>query len=87
MIANTSLLLAGAVGATSAADRAKAFRPQWRGPLLSGVAPGAGTPVRWSETQSVTWKIEIAGHGSATPVICGDHLSVPTAMRARGARK
>ncbi len=80
MIAISLLVLAGAVAPTAAEDRAEAFWPQWRGPLLSGVAPEADPPIEWSETQNVAWKVEIPGRGSATPVVWGDHLFVLTAI-------
>ena len=87
-IAITSLLLVGAVAATSAEDQAETFWPQWRGPLLTGVAPEADPPVEWSETENVAWKVEIPGKGSATPVVWGDRLFVLTAIPtdARGAQ-
>ncbi len=56
------------------------FWPQWRGPLMSGVAPQAKPPVEWSETKNVRWKVEIPGKGSATPVVWGDRIYVLTAV-------
>jgi outer membrane protein assembly factor BamB len=81
-----SLTLAGFVvawiglmpaGAASEGDR---FWPQWRGPQGSGVSPTATPPLRWSETQNVRWKKELPGRGSATPVVWGGRLFVPTAV-------
>ncbi len=54
--------------------------PQWRGPLATGVAPAANPPVEWSETEQVRWKVAIPGHGSASPVVWGDHVFVLTAI-------
>jgi len=59
---------------------ASRFWPQWRGPLLNGVAPHARPPVEWSETKNVRWKVAIPGKGSATPVVWGDRLYVLTAV-------
>jgi outer membrane protein assembly factor BamB len=62
------------------------FWPQWRGPLMTGVAPQAKPPLDWSETRNVRWKVEIPGRGSATPVVWGDRIyvltAVPTGKRA-----
>ncbi|HEX9190199.1 MAG TPA: hypothetical protein VGB87_24190, partial [Vicinamibacteria bacterium] len=78
------LTLAALVPAASpekatAADPAR-YWPQWRGPLLNGVAPHARPPVEWSETKNVRWKVAIPGKGSATPVVWGDRLYVLTAV-------
>jgi len=47
------LLLAVPLGAEEAGERAAAegdgYWPQWRGPLGTGVAPGADPPIEWSE--------------------------------------
>jgi outer membrane protein assembly factor BamB len=59
---------------------AQRYWPQWRGPLLNGVAPSAHPPLEWSETKNVRWKVEIPGKGSATPVVWGDRLYVLTAV-------
>ena len=79
-IAVVALLLLPAVGMASAGDEAEASWPQWRGPLLSGVAPKADPPLEWSETKNVAWKVEIPGKGSATPVVWGNHIFVLTAV-------
>jgi len=78
-VAVVSLLLAASV-ATDAADDPEVFWPQWRGPLLTGVAPGADPPVEWSETTNVAWKVAVPGKGSSTPVVWGDHIFVLTAI-------
>ena len=54
--------------------------PQWRGPLATGEAPAADPPVTWSESQNIRWKVEIPGHGSATPLVWGDRVFVTTAI-------
>jgi hypothetical protein len=74
-----ALLLAAPLPA-SAADTPDAFWPQWRGPLLTGVAPAADPPVTWSETENVAWKVAVPGKGSATPVVWGDLVFVLTAI-------
>ena len=46
--------------------------PQWRGPSQNGVAQGDDFPVRWSETQGVSWRTDLPGLGGSTPVIAKD---------------
>jgi outer membrane protein assembly factor BamB len=54
----------------------------WRGPLGTGVAPDANPPTEWSENKNVSWKVEIAGRGSSSPVIWGDRIFLLTAIPA-----
>jgi len=42
--------------------------PQWRGPDGNGMAR-SDAPLRWSNTQNIKWKAEIAGRGHSTPVV------------------
>ncbi len=62
------------------------YWPQWRGPSANGVAPHGNPPVSWSEAENVTWKIEIPGKGSATPIVWEDRIfvlsAVPTGRRS-----
>ena len=41
---------------------------QWRGPSGQGHAK-AKLPVKWSETENVTWRTSIPGKGWSSPVI------------------
>jgi outer membrane protein assembly factor BamB len=59
---------------------AQRYWPQWRGPLMNGVAPHAKPPIEWSESKNVRWKVSIPGKGSATPVVWGDRIYVLTAV-------
>lgn len=74
------LVLTVSVATGLAAD--DRYWPQWRGPLGTGVAPGADPPTEWSETRNVRWKVAIPGHGSASPVVWGDRLFVLTSVPA-----
>jgi outer membrane protein assembly factor BamB len=56
--------------------------PQWRGPGLSGVAPDARLPVRWSGTDGVAWKTAISGAGVSTPIVSGDRVFVTSQLGA-----
>ena len=49
--------------------------PQWRGPLATGEAPTGDPPTRWSETESVRWKVPIPGGGASTPIVWGDTIT------------
>lgn len=54
---------------------------QWRGPEATGVAPLGKPPTEWSETKNIKWKVEIPGHGSASPIVWGDRIFVLTAIK------
>lgn len=54
--------------------------PEWRGLYNSGAVNGGNTPVEFSETKNIKWKIEIQGKGHATPIIWGDQMIIQTAV-------
>ena len=54
---------------------------QWRGPNADGVAcQNSNPPSTWSETDNIAWKVPIAGEGSSTPIIWGDHVYLVAAI-------
>jgi outer membrane protein assembly factor BamB len=53
---------------------------QWRGPLGTGVAPGAQPPIEWSETKNIRWKTAVPGKGHSTPIIWGERVFLTTAI-------
>lgn len=59
--------------------------PEFRGPWGNGYAsaPGStkplGLPLRWSETENVTWKTAIPHRGWSTPVVMGGQVWLTTA--------
>jgi outer membrane protein assembly factor BamB len=55
--------------------------PTWRGPNYTGVVAQADPPVEWSETENVSWKVELPGPGHATPVVWGERIYVLSAVR------
>jgi outer membrane protein assembly factor BamB len=77
------LLLSVPLGAAEG-DR---FWPQWRGPLLTGVATQGNPPVEWGEGKNVKWKVEVPGLGSGTPVVWGGTIYVLTAVPAGNAQR
>ena len=72
-------LLGGLLGAAAPADDEQ-FWTQWRGPLMTGVAPQGNPPVEWAEDKNVVWKIEIPGRGKSSPVVWDDRVMVTTAI-------
>jgi hypothetical protein len=47
---------------------------------MTGASKTATPPTEWSETRNIRWKIEIPGRGSASPVVWGDRVYLPTAV-------
>ncbi len=48
--------------------------PQWRGPERSGTSRESGLPLKWSETENVTWKIPLPMWSGATPILWGERI-------------
>jgi outer membrane protein assembly factor BamB len=57
--------------------------PGFRGHGMSGVAPGAKIPDRWSTSENVRWKAEIPGHGWSSPIVWGDSVFVTSGISGR----
>lgn len=55
--------------------------PSFRGPLHTGVAPGADPPLTWSEDENVRWKVELEGQGHASPVIWGNRVYILSSIK------
>ncbi|MGD2111136.1 MAG: PQQ-binding-like beta-propeller repeat protein [Phycisphaerae bacterium] len=54
---------------------------QWRGPMMTGVAPHGDPPVEWGESKNVRWKVAVPGHGHATPIVWEDRIYIQTAIK------
>jgi len=54
--------------------------PEWRGLYNTGAVHGGNTPVEFSETKNIKWKIEIPGKGHATPIVWGNQIIIQTAI-------
>ena len=52
---------------------------QWRGPLGSGLAPGAHPPIEWSESRNVRWKASLPGLGHSSPIVCSERVFLSSA--------
>ena len=55
---------------------AEAHWPQFRGPSADGHAPGPATPLEWSDTRHVAWKVSIPGLGWSSPVVADGKVFV-----------
>lgn len=76
-----ALVCAGLAAAVAAFDaEAEKYWPQWRGPHATGVSKHADPPLEWSETNNISWKVEIPGRSTATPVVWGDRIFLLTAV-------
>lgn len=61
--------------------------PRFRGPNGSGVCLDASpTPVVWSATKNLKWKVELPGPGSSSPIVVGDRVLV-TCWSGYGTRR
>lgn len=56
--------------------------PQFRGADSTGVSRNIGLPDRWSETENVEWKLEIAGRGWGAPVVWGDSIFLSSVVNS-----
>jgi outer membrane protein assembly factor BamB len=48
--------------------------PQWRGPMMTGVAVAKSLPATWSTTENVTWKLALPELSGSTPIIWNDRI-------------
>ena len=48
--------------------------PHWRGPAMNGVSSEKGLPIKWSETENITWKVAMPGRSGSTPIIWGENI-------------
>jgi outer membrane protein assembly factor BamB len=54
--------------------------PQFRGAGSRGVSESDRLPDRWSATENVAWKTDIAGRGWSSPVVWGDRVFVTSVV-------
>ncbi len=54
--------------------------PAHRGPQAQGTTAARGVPLRWSESEHVTWKTSIPGQGWSSPVVSQRGIYVTTAL-------
>lgn len=53
--------------------------PEWRGPSHNGMANG-DAPLKWSDTENIKWRTDIAGRGHSSPVVWGNKVFLTTAI-------
>jgi outer membrane protein assembly factor BamB len=53
--------------------------PQFRGPGGDGHSSSKNLPLKWSETENVTWKVPVHDRGWSSPVIWGNQIWLTTA--------
>lgn len=53
---------------------------QFRGPNSDGHVAGPATPLVWSDTENVVWKVPIAGLGWSSPVVVEGRIFLTTAV-------
>lgn len=68
-----TVALAAAQQPSSAADSGD--WPGFRGPARDGVAR-AKPPLEWGDTENLTWRVELPGPGSSSPIVLGDRVYV-----------
>ncbi|MBM4004986.1 MAG: serine/threonine protein kinase [Planctomycetes bacterium] len=54
--------------------------PQFRGPKSDGQVAGPSTPLEWSDTKNVAWKIAIPGLGWSSPSVVDGRVFLTTAV-------
>jgi outer membrane protein assembly factor BamB len=61
--------------------------PGFRGHGMSGVAPSAKVPERWTATENVKWVVPIAGQGWSSPIVWGDTVFMTSAISSKPFKK
>lgn len=56
--------------------------PKFRGPQADAHASGPPTPMQWSDSQNVKWKVSVPGLGWSSPSVVGKKLWLTTAVPA-----
>ena len=72
--------LALVVACLAAAASPNEAWPQFRGPAGQGHAEVQGLPLRWSETENVSWKTPLPGRGWSSPVVADGQVWMTTAV-------
>jgi outer membrane protein assembly factor BamB len=55
--------------------------PQFRGPNSDGHVTGPETPLQWSDSENVAWKVPVAGLGWSSPSVVGGRVFLTTAVQ------
>jgi outer membrane protein assembly factor BamB len=73
-----AILLLGV--ALTGAAHGEAVWPEFRGPGGNGIVAEGPAPMKWSETENVTWKTPLPGKGWSSPVVVDGQVWMTTAM-------
>lgn len=73
-------LISVSVSGEEKSDVKQALWMQWRGPLATGMAPGANPPTSWAENSNILWKVAVPGRGHASPIVLADRIILTTAV-------
>jgi outer membrane protein assembly factor BamB len=76
----SSLVFVLGTRATPAASTRDANWPQFRGPGAAGASADARIPDRWSATENVAWKADVAGRSWSSPIVSGDQVFLTTVV-------
>src|SRR6187402_2876333 len=61
--------------------------PGFRGHDMSGIAPGAGVPEKWSTTENIRWKVAVPGQGWSSPIVWGDTVFITSGISGKPFKK
>lgn len=75
-----SLLLCALLGPWVDGDGDPGDWPSFRGPQQDGHVAGPATPLEWSETKNVRWRISVPGLGWSSPVVVDGRIFLTTAV-------
>ena len=78
-----ALFVAGAATVSAREPNPAETWPGFRGHEMTGVAPSAKLPDRWSTTDHVKWAVPIAGHGWSSPIVWGDTVFMTSAISSQ----
>ena len=77
-----SVVLISSAVLAAPADPANSW-PGFRGHAMSGVAPAAKLPEKWSKKENVAWAAEIPGRGWSSPIIWEGTVYITSAIGAK----
>ena len=80
LVISSSALVLSVAGAS---DPEKTW-PGFRGHEMTGVAPDAKLPEKWSKTDGITWSAAIPGNGWSSPIVWDGTVYVTSAVGSKG---
>jgi outer membrane protein assembly factor BamB len=78
----TLTLILSFLAAGAAVEKETVNWPQFRGPQSLGVAEDPQLPDKWSATENVAWKTDIAGIGWSSPIVWADKIFLTSVISA-----